>query len=1008
MPAKSTLTKSSKGVVTRTSLLFTGAVAAAVVLSGVKTKADDAADIEQFYAGNSYVQYDNTSGVYPIITAIASQPGTFGGHLYSAWSVLAEDPTGSLQLFLTSATLTTLTHNATTSISVGDNVSVAGQWTPFDQIPEITFSTVPASNNYYVTESSGNALPTPPNFTVSQLNVNNISNNIGMAGYFLEIQNATISGSTGSFQGTFPTFAQANTVSESYTITDNTGSMIMFDWVTSYSSCGALGGTAVPNGPIYAFGFVSYNPPVGPAKFTMLSFSSPNSWSDGTGKWETGTNWSSGVAPSLADPADIIANAGNNTVTIDATTATNFPNTLTINNLIIGAQGPMTNTLLLSNAGTNAPLVVFNSVSVDSGGSILLTNSALRVGGASGGALSVDGQLTMDSGTILVLSNLLVGPLNPLSLVTVWGGALYVTNAAHNAVTEVRYGTLVLTGGVYFTDSLLLTNTGASFINDGGAFVITGLGQVDQGTQTLASGTTQLSSNLVVGSSANSTGTISVIGGQLVVTNGVIGIGNEGTLTSGGGVGLMIVSNGTVLASQILLGSSAGGHGDLTIQTNGVVSLVGTNATLVCNDMYMNGGLLSMTNGTLYCGQVHPGSMIMSNGTALCQTMYVGYDQLGAMTMYNGIMMIGSELVVGHLGGSTGQVSVAGGQLLLTNVNNNIIGNGGPGQLTVSNGSVLASEIQVGGTGMLIDQAVGGPGGTLSISGGTVALNAGLDVGTAYEATGAVWVTGGQLLVTNGAITVGGNPNPGSGQFVISNGLVQAKYLVITNGAVFTLSSGTLSCGDPMSSGLGATMASNDMRFVVGNGTNIATFNLLGVNYHTFSKGLEANTNSYLFGCGTINGNVLVDKGGTIVANCGGKLTLTGIVTNNGTMRAINGSVLEFYEPVVNNGLIDIIGGNTNFHSAFTNINNGAVVNASYFQVVHIAKEGNGIRVTWNTVGGLTNVLQVTAGGSYSNNFSDLSSNIVVAGFGQATTNYLDVGGATNFPARYYRVRLVP
>ena len=66
--------------------------------------------------------------------------------------------------------------------------------------------------------------------------------------------------------------------------------------------------------------------------------------------------------------------------------------------------------------------------------------------------------------------------------------------------TEVRYGTLMLTGGVYFTDSLLITNTGASFLNDGGTFTITGLAQVDQGTQTVASGTTQLSSNLVVGS----------------------------------------------------------------------------------------------------------------------------------------------------------------------------------------------------------------------------------------------------------------------------------------------------------------------------------------------------------------------------------------------------------------------------------------------------------------------------------------------------------------------------
>jgi hypothetical protein len=256
----------------RESVLFTGVVAAALVLSGVRAYADDAVDIEQNYPNNSYVQYDDASGDFPVITVLASQPGTFGGHMYTSWQVLAQDSTGSLNLFITDATLKTLTQNPSASIAVGDKVSVAGQWSQYHQIPEIIFSTVPALNDYFVTESTGNGLPTPPVFTVSQLNVNNISNNINMAGFYLEIQNATLSGSIGGFQTTFPTYAQATTANMSYTITDNTGSMTMFDWVTEYSACGALGGTAVPTGPINAFGFVSYNTGGGPAEFTMLSY----------------------------------------------------------------------------------------------------------------------------------------------------------------------------------------------------------------------------------------------------------------------------------------------------------------------------------------------------------------------------------------------------------------------------------------------------------------------------------------------------------------------------------------------------------------------------------------------------------------------------------------------------------------------------------------------------------------------------------------------------------------
>jgi hypothetical protein len=44
--------------------------------------------------------------------------------------------------------------------------------------------------------------------------------------------------------------------------------------------------------------------------------------------------------------------------------------------------------------------------------------------------------------------------------------------------------------------------------------------------------------------------------------------------------------------------------------------------------------------------------------------------------------------------------------------------------------------------------------------------------------------------------------------------------------------------------------------------------------------------------------------------------------------------------------------------------------------------------------------------GSYStNNFADIFAVTNTVG---TVTNYLDVGGATNSPSRYYRVRLVP
>ena len=82
------------------------------------------------------------------------------------------------------------------------------------------------------------------------------------------------------------------------------------------------------------------------------------------------------------------------------------------------------------------------------------------------------------------------------------------------------------------------------------------------------------------------------------------------------------------------------------------------------------------------------------------------------------------------------------------------------------------------------------------------------------------------------------------------------------------------------------------------------------------------------------------------------------------------------------------------------------------FRVTSIVEQGSNIVLAWTTSGGTTSQVQVTQGtgnGSYSTNgFANLGSQMVISGSGLVATNFTDVGGATNKPARYYRVRLVP
>jgi hypothetical protein len=84
---------------------------------------------------------------------------------------------------------------------------------------------------------------------------------------------------------------------------------------------------------------------------------------------------------------------------------------------------------------------------------------------------------------------------------------------------------------------------------------------------------------------------------------------------------------------------------------------------------------------------------------------------------------------------------------------------------------------------------------------------------------------------------------------------------------------------------------------------------------------------------------------------------------------------------------------------------------ASSFRITSVLTQNSDVLVSWTTGGGRTDVVQATAGepdGSYATNFIDVSPLIIIPGTGDQSTNYLDTGGATNLPSRYYRVRLVP
>ncbi len=71
-------------------------------------------------------------------------------------------------------------------------------------------------------------------------------------------------------------------------------------------------------------------------------------------------------------------------------------------------------------------------------------------------------------------------------------------------------------------------------------------------------------------------------------------------------------------------------------------------------------------------------------------------------------------------------------------------------------------------------------------------------------------------------------------------------------------------------------------------------------------------------------------------------------------------------------------------------------------RLLSAVREGNNMRITWQTAGGRTETLQ--AAGTITGAFSDVGSARLIPGVGLVSTNYLEIGAATN-KTRFYRLK---
>ena len=472
-------------------------------------------------------------------------------------------------------------------------------------------------------------------------------------------------------------------------------------------------------------------------------------------------------------------------------------------------------------------------------------------------------------------------------------GATYITNGNTKTVTidaltpstNLTINSLTISGQGSGANTLALVNVGTNNpltllsselkITQRGALVVTN-------SSLVLTGSFSQGFKIVAGTATLESGSIRIIEDPGVTdTTVIVRVGQTNAAS-------LIINGGVMEAGTLLLADAPfvqfGAEGRLRI-TAGLLSLAGvlsigdgTRGTGVAEVL---GGELRVANNQTNIARVGDngvGQMIVSNAKAFLGNVSVARHDgaLGTLTLQpNGFMQLTDDLSIGRFSGATGAVFVAGGHLEV--VDHPVwVGREGVGQLIVSNGLVQARGLNIAAV------ATNTASGTVSFMGGSMVLSSNLLVGSESNSVARMFVDGGDITVTNASASA--TIDVFNGTLTLDGGTLTVDRLLVTRSAgQLVLSGGLLRTK--------ASVVSNGLPFVVGDGNNAAALELLG-GTHTFAHGLVISSNATLKGCGTIIGNVT--NNGTIATNCGVGPVLPMITTQPQSVTVAVGGTATF------------------------------------------------------------------------------------------------------------------
>jgi T5SS/PEP-CTERM-associated repeat protein len=641
------------------------------------------------------------------------------------------------------------------------------------------------------------------------------------------------------------------------------------------------------------------------------------------GNWSVPGNWG-GTAPPAGGSATTTLTFGAAGITGASYTATNdLTGIFNLNQLTFNGS-----------AGTTVTLAATGGASVN------FTGTTPGISHAGAGIGVVNMPISFDTTTLV----------SGTGTVTLAGA---ITGAAGtNNLNYAGTGTLNITGGGNF-NSLSLQN---------GTTLITG------GTLTLTQPTAgNLLAGLQMGTAATQTINATINGGATVnaLENVFIGdvAGTTGNLTvSGTGTVLNVGTNNPTAASGRLAPGNFG-TGNLTINQGAVV-----NCLFLFNSRQVNSNGNIVVDGAgsqLNCVTV---ASVVNSGQ-----FSVGNQSSGTLTIQNGGLATGRNVLIGNTGELVGTQGAGNGTLTVTGAGSQLIIGGAQagntqGQLVVSSGTAGSTGTTQGTLNVLA-------GGQVSVNPDSTAAGGNFFSGNATNAVGTTTVSGaGSLLAIANQFSLnsaGGTAtmNVNSGGAVTVGGLVLLDQSTTSGTATLNLDTGgTFTGAGQFQTGPGATAAVSAAVSVLG-GSNLTVTN----NTAFFSIGATASSTLTVSGANSIfqtNGTGQIQFGGSGTTPGG---TVTTTISNGGTVKTTNLLVL--------------------FGGATTNVNTGGTLSAG---AIADGVTGSSVGDISTQTGGVVNITG-EASQSYSGTISGGGS-VVKGGAGIqtfATATHTYTGGTT-------------